>query len=153
MAIQKLPTDFEDDILNTAINEKRKYRMETNPDGTISLEDVTEYEVVGDYYGKEQINTANDTINKLIDEAEKIEKSMSFVLLKEGIISFNNNISVINDSRIKQSSLADVYFTSETYNTAENASISVETYNGYIELTAGREPEGEIKATITIRTV
>ena len=36
-----LPTNFKDDILDTSVNTRRRYRMYENTDGTIELEDVT----------------------------------------------------------------------------------------------------------------
>lgn len=227
MAIQKLPVNFQDDIIDTSINEKRKYLIEDNTDGTKSLDDVTVYLKIGDYFGSEQINKTNQTINELIDStsmidntpdstkrvsyaeragtaqtaqsanqaetankaltainAEKSEKAEKltngrningvafdgtkditiydntkipldefFVLTNASVLSFSNKICSIYDQRITESSLADVYFTSDTILNAEKASITVETYEGRVEISAGREPEGEIKASITIRVV
>ena len=41
----------------------------------------------------------------------------------------------------------------DTVLNAEKASITVETYNGRVELKAGRMPEGTIKASIVIKVV
>lgn len=159
MAITKLPVNFQDDIIDTAINDKRRYRLEENADGTISLEDVTTYKVVGSYYGMEQTNATNGTVNQLIDKTEAVEAAVEnannkdFFLTNQLVIAFENNVAVINDARITQDSLADVYFTQDTYNVAENAVISVETFSGYVKLTAGRTPEGIVRATIHIRVV
>lgn len=61
-----LKEDYLDDILDTSANEKRKYRMINNADGTISLEDVTEYSQNGDNFGAYDINITNKTVNELI---------------------------------------------------------------------------------------
>ena len=61
-----LKEDYLDDILDTSVNEKRKYRMINNADGTISLEDVTEYSKNGDNFGAFDINITNKTVNELI---------------------------------------------------------------------------------------
>lgn len=61
-----LKEDYLDDILDTSVNEKRKYRMINNADGTISLEDVTEYSQNGDNFGSFDINITNKTVNELI---------------------------------------------------------------------------------------
>jgi hypothetical protein len=37
--MSELRTDFKDDVLDVTQNEKRKYRIIHNDDGTISLED------------------------------------------------------------------------------------------------------------------
>lgn len=61
-----LKEDYLDDILDTSVNEKRKYRMINNADGTISLEDVTDYSQNGDNFGASDINITNKTVNELI---------------------------------------------------------------------------------------
>ena len=77
-----------------------------------------------------------------------------FILLNKGTLTFNSNrVCTISDIKITEDSLADVYFTSETESAAERAVIKVDTYNGKVELTAGRTPEIELKATIRIRVV
>lgn len=60
-----LRTDYKDDILDTSVNEKRKYNLITNSDGTVSLEDVTEYSQVGDSFGGADINRTNEEINRI----------------------------------------------------------------------------------------
>ena len=57
------------------------------------------------------------------------------------------------DSRITAASLADVYFDSATFDNAQRADISVETYAGYLTLVAGRNPSGTISGTIKVRVV
>ena len=61
-----LKEDYLDDILDTSVNEKRKYRMINNADDTISLEDVTEYSQNGNNFGASDINITNKTVNELI---------------------------------------------------------------------------------------
>lgn len=173
MAIQKLPTNFKDDIINEAVNSKRRYMLEQNTDGTISLDDVTTYIQIGSYFGEEQFNQTNGTVNELIDKTTNFENGNSpvknaenaskatvaesvandFILINQQALIFTNKICTIADSRITADSLADVYFTADSINIAENAVISVETYNGSLELVAGREPEGTVQASIHIRVV
>lgn len=168
MAIANLPVNFKDDIIDTSINNKRRYNIEDNSDGTKSLEDVTAYEQVGSYFGAEQINQTNGTVNKLIELSQEnkmavdnIQKEMGktlstdkdFILINQSIISFTDNEAIISDNRITEYSLADVYFTKDTFDTAEKALITVETYDKKVILSAGRTPEGAIKATIHIRVV
>jgi len=57
------------------------------------------------------------------------------------------------DQRITAESLADVYFDSTTFEAAQRADISVETYAGYLILTASRNPAGTIAGTIKVRVV
>jgi len=58
-----LRTNYKDDILDFSVNEKRKYRVIENDDETISLEDVTIYEQVGDSFGAGDINSINEEVN------------------------------------------------------------------------------------------
>lgn len=173
MAITKLPVNFQDDIIDTTINDKRRYRLEENTDGTTSLEDATTYEQVGSYFGAEQINATNGAVNELIDKTTNFENGTAsvknaetanratvaesvendFILVNQQALIFANKICSIQNERITANSLADVYFTSDSINIAENAVISAETYDGKLELVAGREPEGTIRATIHIRVV
>lgn len=58
-----LKTDYKDDILPTS-SAKRKYNLETNSDGTVSFNDVTEYQQTGDTFGAADINKTNEMVNK-----------------------------------------------------------------------------------------
>ena len=155
MAITKLRTNFQDDIINTEITDKRRYNLIQNADGTVSFEDVTTYEQVGSNYGAEEINAAYKTVNQLIEVSEKTQKSIEsvFVLRNQSLLSFAGNTCTISDSRITADSLADVYFTSDTALNAEKAVIGVETFDGRVDLNAGRNPDGDIRASIVIRVV
>lgn len=155
MAIEKLPVNFKDDVIDMSVNEKRRYNIINNPDGTVSLEDVTVYKRVGDDFGENQVNQTNDAVNKLIDNVEIIEEKTNsvFILRNQAPLFFTRNTCSILDDRIKADSLADVYFTSDTMLTAEKAAITIETYDGRIDLYAGRQPEGEIKASIVVRRI
>lgn len=55
-----LKTDYKDD----AYEGKRKYLLIDNGDGTYSLDDVTNYKVVGDYFNGYDINTTNAAVNE-----------------------------------------------------------------------------------------
>lgn len=78
MAKAVLPTNFQDDILSENMNNKRRYNVIQNSDGTISLEDATDYTQVGSNFGAAQINQTNNAINesadknKIIDDIEDI---------------------------------------------------------------------------------
>lgn len=50
-------TDYKDDVLDTSKNAKRKYRMDNNSDGTVSLTDVSAYLQQGDEMNASVINT------------------------------------------------------------------------------------------------
>lgn len=60
-----LKTTYQDDVLDTSVNEKRKYNMIQNADGTVSFEDVTTYSQVGDSFGAADINATNEMLEKV----------------------------------------------------------------------------------------
>lgn len=86
-----LRTDYKDDVLDTSVNEKRKYRMITNDDGTVSFEDVTEYLQVGDSFGSADINETNKKINIEVLESANVleitEQGTYFIQKAEGLPS------------------------------------------------------------------
>lgn len=55
-----LRTDYKDDVFSG----NRQYRMINNANNTVSFEDVTDYEQVGDVYGAAEINEQNQVINE-----------------------------------------------------------------------------------------
>lgn len=60
-----LKTDYKNDVLDTSVNDNRKYEMTNNSDGTISLTDVTVYSQEGSLLGANDINDTNTEVNKL----------------------------------------------------------------------------------------
>ena len=212
MAVEKLPVNFKDDVIDTSVSDRRRYNIIDNEDGTKSLEDVTTYSQIGSNFGVEQVNQTNGAINELIDEKDatdekikEVQESVStlqeslsdgkqkiksaeeadrlstprkingmdfdgtkdimikddtklsldkdFILLNQEELPFRNKVAEIRDSRITEDSLADVYFTSDTIDIAEEASITVDTIEGKCVLNAIKEPEGTVKASIHIRVV
>ena len=154
MAINKLPVNFQDDIIDTSVTDKRRYNFIENSDGTKSLEDVTTYLQIGTDYGAKEINAQNQAINDLIDSNSNVVKAVEqdFVLQKR-TLSFIGTTCNIEDSRITKDSLADVYFTSETIYAAEKADISVETVDGAVIISSSRAPEIDLVATIKVKVV
>ena len=67
MSIPNLPVDFKDDILSSS-NTKRKYQQTYNNDGSVSLEDVTQYTQKGSEFGASQVNQTNGAVNNIYDE-------------------------------------------------------------------------------------
>ena len=99
MAKHILLTDFQDDVISESMNGKRRYRMENNTDGTISLEDVTEYEQVGNSYGAGQINATNEAVNQSLD-ANKLIKDLDTIgaLTEEGYVPDALAVKALNES-------------------------------------------------------
>lgn len=73
MAKQELPVDFKDDVLQAEMAGKRKYRIIQNEDGTISLEDVTNYSQIGSNFGAAQMNATNMAVNESFDKNKVID--------------------------------------------------------------------------------
>ena len=89
-----LKTNYKDDVLDTSKNEKRKFRMIQNDDGTVSFDDATEYTQQGDAFGAADINATNAKIN---------EQNQSLTQLNEGsklkLLGNANGKASINISR------------------------------------------------------
>lgn len=68
MSIPNLPVDFKDDILNTGVNQKRKYQQTYNSDGSVSFEDVTAYQQKGSNFGAQEVNETNGAVNNIYAE-------------------------------------------------------------------------------------
>lgn len=73
MAKQTLPTNFKDDILSSSMGGKRRYNLIQNPNGTVSLEDVTSYTQVGSDFGAARMNQTNKAVNESCDKANVID--------------------------------------------------------------------------------
>ena len=55
------------------------------------------------------------------------------------------------DAKITSKTLVDVYFTNDTYSAAYNASVFVDSYDGYFELTCENLPSVNLKAIFRVR--
>lgn len=73
MAKKQLPTNFKDDVLNSQMVGKRRYNLIQNEDGTISLEDVTNYSQIGSNFGAAQMNATNLAVNESFDKNKVID--------------------------------------------------------------------------------
>lgn len=72
-----LRTDYKDDVLNINTNERRKYRMINNADGTISFEDVTDYVQNGDSFGSNDVNAITERVNRSLTGADVVDNTES----------------------------------------------------------------------------
>lgn len=94
-----LPTNFKDDILDASVNTRRRYRMYENTDGTIELEDVTEYSQVGNEFGAGQINETNTEVNKKFDKNMLVRDLDTInAITKEGYAPDALALKEVNDS-------------------------------------------------------
>lgn len=71
-----LKTTYKDDVLDTAENTRRKYRIIENNDGTVSLEDATEYITLGDVFSGKDINKTNEEVNKNTSDISELNSKM-----------------------------------------------------------------------------
>ena len=101
MARPILATDFKDDIMQDTMNGKRRYKMVNNTDGTVSFEDVTDYEQVGNAYGAGQINATNEAVNQSVD-LNKLVKELSTIsaITKEGYVPDALAVKELNSSLV-----------------------------------------------------
>ena len=86
--MQELSNDYRDDILSSEMNGKRRYNMIHNDDGTVSFEDVTEYDQTGDDFNAGLINAITSNINELISVSQT--KSLIDVLSASFTVPNNN---------------------------------------------------------------
>ena len=90
----------------------------------------------------QSVNTSSALVDDYVDKDFVIEKQ---------VLTFTDNICKINNEKITDNTLVDVYFTAETIETASKAEIYVDSYNGYIKLTANVTPTSTIEAIIRVR--
>ena len=61
-----LSVSYKNDILDSSMGGKRRYRMTTNTDGTVSFDDTTTYTQVGSTIGAADLNATNAEVNGLV---------------------------------------------------------------------------------------
>lgn len=92
-----LKTDYKEDIL-ASNNTRRRYNMITNDDGTVSFEDVTEYEQTGDNFGAGDVNVTNNMINTmnslLYNKSVLVDVNSSVIGINKGITTKQLELSV-----------------------------------------------------------
>lgn len=59
-----LKTDYKDDVLDTSVNEKRKWIITENGDGTVTITDATTYSQMGDVFGSADLNAITLAVNE-----------------------------------------------------------------------------------------
>lgn len=102
MAKSTVPVNFKDDIMNSSMGGKRRYKMINNSDGTISLEDATTYNQVGSNFGAAQLNATNQAVNaaadagKIIDDLDAINN-----VTQEGYIAGAIALKQVNSNLVK----------------------------------------------------
>lgn len=146
MAIN-LPTNYKDDVLDTSKNERRKFNIINNEDGTVSFEDVTEYTVEGSTFGAMDINNTNGKVNKLsrlmdsITGATKIDNVRANMNTKE--------YTYVNES-ITENSLALIFWDKSVANDVANINVIAETINGGIKFTSDESLNKSLPCSVYI---
>ena len=59
-----LKTDYKDDVLDVSVNEKRRWIITENGDGTVTIEDATTYSQTGDIFGSADLNAITLAVNE-----------------------------------------------------------------------------------------
>lgn len=76
-----LRTDFRDDVFEG----NRKYNLINNPDGTVSLVDVTEYTQVGDSFGASEVNQITEAVNQAFQYASNGKELIAGAITGKGV--------------------------------------------------------------------
>ena len=71
-----LPVNYQNEILNDAMGNRRQYSIIENNNGTISFIDVTVYDQEGSLFDADDVNAINTQINLNIADLEDIHSSI-----------------------------------------------------------------------------
>ena len=133
MAKQELPVDFKDDVLQAEMAGKRKYRIIQNEDGTISLEDVTNYSQIGSNFGAAQMNATNLAVNESFDK-NKVIDSLADIVANEATGYAAGALAVRelngNSCEISEIPKTDITWTVKKYKNGYFEAFG--TYSGYV---------------------
>ena len=136
-----LKTNYKDDVLDTSKNEKRKFRMIQNDDGTVSFEDASEYTQEGDPFGSADINATNGKVNEINESLIK-KQDASTAITTSNISSQNVNSvggSTINDIHTdaqKRAETRQEKLIMELYTASTNTNYAIVNKEGYTLLSA-----------------
>lgn len=83
----------------------------------------------------------------------KLPIDKDFILKSQYGLIFTDNVCRFSDARIKATSLADIYFDADSVNPATNAGITIDTYDGYVEIRAVNTPSQTLVASIVVKAV
>lgn len=140
-----LPTNLKDDILDASVNQRRRYNMITNPDGTVEFEDVTAYSQVGSEYGAGLINETNKQINGKVDDS-KIVRDLKTIgaMTQEGFIpdalalkEVNESLEELKNNTKIKSGRTSVTFSNNQATLAHNCGFSDKNYSLLFTFTDG----------------
>lgn len=72
-----LPEDYQNEVLNAMMANRRRYQMITNSDGTVSFIDRTVYNVEGSIFNADDINNITTQVNQNTVDIENIGRQVS----------------------------------------------------------------------------
>ena len=100
-----------------------------------------------------EFDQLNQTTTEALEEANELveEYTTRDFVIPQRRLYFTNNVCQIDDERITSDSLIDVYFTQGCIDEAVRCGMYVESFTGYLRVTAQRTPEMNINATIGVR--
>lgn len=141
-----LKTDYQD-----AMYAKRKFRMENNGDGTVSLSDATSYTQEGTPFGANDVNAITRSVNALYQETivtipANAWSSSAPYSQKVTIPSIKSTDSVtMGKAHTKASSPSDI----ETYDEMAGLITAAEVTDGYVTFyCAAEKPNREFKVKL-----
>lgn len=141
-----LKTDYKD-----AMYAKRKFRMENNSDGTVSLSDATSYTQEGTPFGANDVNAITKSVNALYQETivtipANAWSSSAPYSQKVSVPTVKATDSVsMGKAHTKASSPADI----ETYDEMAGLITSAEVTDGYVTFyCASEKPNKEFKVKL-----
>lgn len=99
----------------------------------------------------QEIETVKMDNNAIKQELEDF-RLRSFTI-PNATIMFTNNRYIIEDSRIAEDSLIDVFYSNDSFNAATEANIIAESKAGFIQFLCDKAPTLPLSASIVVRTV
>ena len=122
--------------------------------GDLAIRLQHEFEQINNDLQEYYVNT-NNLVNQYYENSHSLVEDYVYndFVLPLSTLNFVNKECIIEHEKITQDALVDVYFTAETMKWAEGAKIVVDSFAGYIKLTAENTPMGEIKARIRVRVM
>ena len=137
MADLDLRVDYQDDILDSSVNTKRKYNIIENADGTKSLEDVSVYTQKGDSFGAVDVNKTNQAVLDLNSSLNTIDYDNKISFTSE----FNSNLNIT----IPSNGIVNIWYESSSDGTSEVGITSDKRNNEYIYIES--KPPGQYRGT------
>lgn len=140
------------ELLNIANGKMNIEAYDSNGDGKVDLADKADT-LNGMEVTVDELNYLKGINSNIKEQLDKMVDTDKDFVLSNLTFSFSSKTCTINDERITADSLADVYFNSASIDKAIAANISVETYAGYVRLTAEKDVSGSLGGSIKIRVV